>query len=451
MGKWLSIVGIGEDGLAGVNPVGRSLIAAATVLVGGDRHLAMLPPEDSREKIFWSSPLEDSIQEIIRRWGQAVCVLASGDPMCYGIGTTLLRRIPVDEMTIVPAPSAFSLACARLGWSLPEVENVSLCGRDPALLHSLLYPHAKILVLSADRHTPAVVARILTEKGFGASQMVILEHMGGHKERQITAIADSWQDITKSRGSLSGVEVNLTNIADLNTIAITCLSSSNSSTSPTSLYLPVPPCTSFSVSPGLPDNAYHHDGQLTKREVRAMTLAALAPLPGQLLWDVGAGCGSISIEWLRSHRHGRAIAIEQHPQRLQYIADNATALGTPHLQIIAGTAPTILKDLPTPDAIFIGGGLTIPNLLDTCWSALRPGGRLVANTVTVESELVLLQKQQELGGELTRIAIQRAEPVGKFLGWKGMAIVTQWSVVKFPSTPLREHLDFAQGTSNLDR
>ena len=426
MGKWLSIVGIGEDGLVGVNPVGRSLIAAAEVLVGGDRHLGMLPLDDPREKIRWISPLEDSIQEIIHHRGQAVCVLASGDPMCYGIGTTLLRRIPIHEMTIVPAPSAFSLACARLGWSLPEVETLSLCGRDPALLHKILYPHAKILVLSADRHTPAVVAKILTQQGFGASQMVILEHMGGSKERQITAIADSWQDIIKSRCSLSGAEVNLTNMADLNTIAITCLPSAQGRKA-------LRPYT-----PGLPDSAYHHDGQLTKREVRAITLAALAPLPGQLLWDVGAGCGSISIEWLRSHRHcqsitatvARAIAIEQNSQRLQYIADNATALGTPQLEIVAGTAPAILKDLPTPDAIFIGGGLTIPYLLETCWSALRPGGRLVANTVTVESELVLLQKQQELGGELTRIAIQRAEPVGKFLGWKGMAIVTQWSVLK---------------------
>lgn len=439
MGKWLSIVGIGEDGIAGVNPVGRSLIAAAEVLVGGDRHLAMLSPEDQREKILWTSPLEDAIQEIIHRRGQAVCVLASGDPMCYGIGTTLLRRIPLEEMTIVPAPSAFSLACARLGWSLPEVETLSLCGRDPALLHRILYPHAKILVLSSDRHTPAIIANILTEKGFGASQLVILEHMGGSKERQVKAIADSWQDIA-----------DIAKITDLNTIAITCiptpqeqegrkalrpypvdpLESPNFPNSPTSLYLPVPPSTSFPNSPGLPDNAYHHDGQLTKREVRAITLAALAPLPGQLLWDVGAGCGSISIEWLRSHRQCRAIAIEQHPQRLQYIADNAIALGTPQLEIISGTAPEVLKDLPTPDAIFIGGGLTIPNLLETCWNALRPGGRLVVNTVTVESELVLLQKQQELGGELTRIAIQRGEPVGKFLGWKGMAIVTQWSVVK---------------------
>ncbi len=427
--------------------MGRSLMAAAEVLVGGDRHLAMLPPEDQREKIHWASPIENSIQEIIQLRGQAVCVIASGDPMCYGIGTTLLRRIPIEEMTIVPAPSAFSLACARLGWSLPEVETLSLCGRDPALLHRILYPHAKILVLSSNRHTPAIVAKILTEKGFGASQLVILEHMGGSRERQITAIADSWQDTT-----------DIAKIADLNTIAITCIPSAqgqrvykalrpdstavepleelpNSPTPCTSLYLPVRPSTSS--IPGLPDNTYHHDGQLTKREVRAITLAALAPLPGQLLWDVGAGCGSISIEWLRSHRHCRAIAIEQHPQRLQYIANNATALGTPQLEIIPGTAPAVLKDLPTPDAIFIGGGLTIPHLLETCWNALRPGGRLVANTVTVESELVLLQKQQELGGELTRIAIQRAEPVGKFLGWKGMAIVTQWSVVKSTSTNLR--------------
>lgn len=424
LSKWLSIVGIGEDGLSGVNPVGRSLIATAEVLVGGDRHLAMLPSDDSREKICWTSPLEDSIQEIIHRRGQAVCVLASGDPMCYGVGTTLLRRIPIDEMTIVPAPSAFSLACARLGWSLPEVETLSLCGRDPALLHRMLYPHAKILVLSSDRHTPAVVAKILIQQGFGASQMVILEHMGGSKERQITSIADSWQTNTTPPNLplvRRGANDEITDIADLNTIAITCIPSPQEQEGRKALR---------PYTPGLPDNTYHHDGQLTKREVRAMTLAALAPLPGQLLWDVGAGCGSISIEWLRSHQHCRAIAIEQHPQRLQYIADNAIALGTPQLEIMPGTAPAILKDLPTPDAIFIGGGLTIPHLLATCWNALRPGGRLVANTVTVESELVLLQQQQELGGELTRIAIQRAEPVGKFLGWKGMAIVTQWSVVK---------------------
>ncbi|MCL1474644.1 precorrin-6y C5,15-methyltransferase (decarboxylating) subunit CbiE [Argonema antarcticum] len=401
MEKWLSIVGIGEDGLDGLSSVGRSLLSLASVIVGGERHLAMLPPEDRREKLFWTSPIHDSVNEIIRCRGQAVCVLASGDPMCYGIGVTLTRHIPITEITIIPSPSTFSLACSRLGWSLTEVETLSLCGRPPALLNAVLYPGAKLLVLSADAQTPAIAAQILTAQGFGDSRIIVLERLGGTRERQIEGIASSW---------------NATDVADLNAIAITCISSS--------------PLTLAPRLPGLPDIAYHHDGQLTKREVRAITLTALAPLPGQLLWDVGAGCGSIGIEWMRSDRRCRGMAIEHHPTRLQYIANNATALGTPHLEIVAGKAPIALKDLPQPDAIFIGGGITVPDLFETCWSALRSGGRLVANAVTVESELMLFQWHNKLGGELIRIGIQRAEPVGKFLGWKAMAPVTQWTVVK---------------------
>ena len=399
--KWLSIIGIGEDGLEGLSSVGRSLLSLASVIVGGERHLAMLPPEDQRQKLLWTSPIQDSINEIIRLRGQSVCVLASGDPMCYGIGVTLTRQIPLEEMTIIPSPSAFSLACSRLGWSLSEVETLSLCGRPPAWLNGVLYPGAKLLVLSADAQTPAIAARLLREGGFGESSITVLEHLGGTLERHIQGIANDWQ---------------FTDLADLNVIAISCISSH--------------PPTLAPRLPGLPDSAYHHDGQLTKREVRAITLSTLAPLPGQLLWDVGAGCGSIAIEWLRSDRRCQAIAIEHHPTRLQYIADNAAALGTPHLQIVAGIAPSALADLPPPDAIFIGGGITTPHLLETCWLALRPGGRLVANTVTIESELVLLQWHSKLGGELLRIGIEKAEPVGKFLGWKAMAPVTQWTVLK---------------------
>jgi precorrin-6Y C5,15-methyltransferase (decarboxylating) len=404
MQKWLSIVGIGEDGLEGLSLVGRSLLAQATILVGGVRHLAMLPTDDSREKLLWTSPIEDSVNQIIRCRGQAVCVLASGDPMCYGIGVTLTQRIAIAEMTIVPAPSAFSLACARLGWSLTDVETLSLCGRDPALLNAVLYPGARLLVLSADKSTPAIVAKLLTQKGFGASHITILEHMNSSHERIIEGTAATW---------------TATDLADLNTIAVTC--------SPSSPHLPI---SSSPHLPGLPDTAYHHDGQLTKREVRAVTLSSLAPLPGQLLWDIGAGCGSIAIEWMRSDRRCRASAIEQHPARIQYLADNAHALGVPQLQIVAGAAPIALKGLPEPDAIFIGGGLTTPDLLETCWQALPLGGRLVANAVTVESEYKLFEWQGKLGGTLTRLAIQRAEPVGKFLGWKAMAPVTQWVVVK---------------------
>lgn len=406
--KWLSIVGIGEDGLAGLSAVGRSLLDQAEVVVGGERHLSMLSIADPREKLLWTSPIEESVNEILHRRGQAICVLASGDPMCYGIGVTLTRRIPVAEMTIVPAPSAFSLACARLGWSLSEIETLSLCGRDPALLNAVLYPGARLLILSADKLTPATVAQRLTQQGFGPSQLTVLERMGGIHERRIETIAADW----------ATTDWTDTNLADLNTIAVTCIPSTPH------LLTPFPRC------PGLPDMAYHHDGQLTKREVRAVTLAALAPSPGQLLWDIGAGCGSISIEWMRSDRRCRAIAIEQHPTRLQSIADNAIALGTPELKIMAGAVPIALQELPDPDAIFIGGGLTTPELFETCWQSLRCGGRLVANAVTVEGEQMLFQWQQQRGGELTRIAIQRAEPVGKFLGWKAMAPVTQWSVTK---------------------
>jgi precorrin-6B C5,15-methyltransferase / cobalt-precorrin-6B C5,C15-methyltransferase len=401
MQKWLSIVGIGEEGWEGLSPIARSLIQQADVLVGGKRHFSLLPPNHKQETLIWSSPIDRSIVEILQRRGQSVCVLASGDPMCYGVGVTLIRHIPVAEITIVPAASAFSLACARLGWSLTEVELLSLCGRDPALLNAVLYPNAQILVLSADRSTPTIVAQLLTQQGFGNSQITVLERMGSNHERRIAEVASDWV---------------AEDMADLNTIAITCIPSTSARFS--------------ALTPGLPDRAYHHDGRLTKREVRAVTLAALAPLPGQLLWDVGAGCGSIGIEWMRSDRRCRAIAIESNPARLHYIGDNAIALGTPNLSITAGEAPAVLQTLPQPDAIFIGGGLTTPNLLETCWRALPNRGRLVANAVTIAGEQALFQWHSQYGGELVRLSIQRAEPIGKFLGWKAMAPVTQWVVVK---------------------
>ncbi len=397
--KWLSIVGIGEDGLLGLSPIARSLVERAEILVGGDRHLAMLSTNDPRQKLAWASPISTSVDEIIRHRGQSVCVLASGDPMCYGIGVTLTHHIPIAEMTIIPAPSAFSLACARLGWSLTATETLSLCSRPPTLLHAYLYPGARLLILSEGKHTPAIVAEMLVQRGFSDSRITVLERMGGAHERLVEGTAASW---------------TAKELADLNAIAIECIAA--------------PGVISLPRLPGLPDSAYHHDGQLTKREVRAITLSALAPMPGELLWDVGAGCGSISIEWMRSHPRCRAIAIEK--LRRRYIADNAAALGTPNLQIVEGIAPMILKDLPQPDAIFIGGGVTSEGLLDVCWTALKPGGRLVANVVTMEGERTLFQWHEAVGGEFTRIAIQRAEPVGKFLGWRALATVTQLAVVK---------------------
>jgi precorrin-6B C5,15-methyltransferase / cobalt-precorrin-6B C5,C15-methyltransferase len=394
---WLSVVGIGDDGWVGLSPIARACIDQAAVIVGGKRHLAMLP-EDGRPRIAWAGPIADTMKQILADRSQRVCLLASGDPMCYGIGSTLTRYVDWAEMQIFPAPSAFSLACARLRWPLAEVEQLSLCGRDPALLNAVLYPGAKILILSADRTTPGIVQKLLCDQGYGQTQMIVLEHLGGLQERILTGMAADWSAA----------------VADLHTIALVCPADA----------------PRRSRLPGLPDHTYLHDGQLTKREIRAVTLSSLGPVPGEQLWDVGAGSGSIGIEWLRHDRRNRAIAIEHHPDRRQNIIANAQNLGVPNLQIVAGKAPAALADLAQPDAIFIGGGLTVPEVFETCWTALRSGGRLVANGVTVETEHRLFELQKQYGGELNRLAIQRAAPVGKFLGWKAMAGVTQWVVVK---------------------
>jgi len=401
MQKWLSVVGIGEDGLSGLSPIALSLLDRSKIVVGGARHLAMLPTDDTREQLVWASPLQATVDEIISRRGESVCVLASGDPMCHGIGVTLSRRIPISEMTVIPAASAFSLACARLGWSLADIETFSLTNRPIASIALAFSPGARLLVLSADRHTPGKVAELLTQRGFGSSLMTVFERMGSGSERRIEAVAAAW---------------NVADLADLNTIAIAVAADRET------LLLP--------RTAGLSEAAYRHDGQLTKREVRAVTLSALAPIPGELLWDVGAGCGSIAIEWMRSHPRCRAIAIERHPTRLQYIAENASTFGVPELKIVAGGAPEALVNLPQPDAIFIGGGVTAEALLETCWNALGEGGRLVVNAVTIESELKVLQWHDIYGGELIRIGIQRAGAIGSFLGWKPLAPITQWAAVK---------------------
>ncbi|MBD2187453.1 precorrin-6y C5,15-methyltransferase (decarboxylating) subunit CbiE [Pseudanabaena mucicola] len=401
--KWLSIIGIGEDGPMGISAAARSQIERAEIVVGGERHLAMLPHELRSQKasqLIWTSPIEETIQSIINNRGKSVCVIASGDPMWFGIGATLVKRIPIQEVTIIPAPSTFSHICARLGWSLTDVETLSLCGRPLALLQSYLYSHAKLLILSSGKDTPAQVAKLLCDRNCGNSKITVLEHLGGEKEQITTQIAEHWQ--------------NFPEFADLNAIAVECL--------------PVPDAQLLSRMIGLPDNAYHHDGQLTKHEVRSITLSALAPNAGELLWDVGAGCGSIGIEWMRSHPRCQAIAIEK--SRTHLISENAIALGTPNLKIIEGKAPEALQGLPTPDAIFIGGGATAHGLFESCWQNLRSQGRLVANVVTLEGEQKLFQWQQKYGGTLTQIAIRRAEPIGTFLGWKPMMPVTQWKVIK---------------------
>ena len=406
MNPWLTILGIGDRDI--LSSIDRTLLTQATLIIGGDRHLKLLRqtyPDLTTPTRPWTSPIQDAITELLTHRHSPVCILASGDPLCYGIASTLLKQIPFEEMQIIPHLSAFTLASARLGWSYPEVETLSLCGRNINLLRAMLYPNAKILVLSADRTTPHAVAQLLTQCGYGETLITILEHLDGPTERQFSQRADQWTS---------------PDCAQLNTIALHC-----------------PPHPSGPITnrtPGLPDHVYQHDGQLTKREVRSLTLAALAPYPGALLWDVGAGCGSISIEWMRTHPRCPAIAIESHPERLQSIAHNAHTLGVPNLQIISGRAPESLQNLPQPDVIFIGGGLTRSGVFETCWKALAIGGRLVANGVTLESESKLFELQQHYGGHLTRTLIQRAEPIGSFLGWKSLSPITQWVVEKAAHT-----------------
>jgi precorrin-6B C5,15-methyltransferase / cobalt-precorrin-6B C5,C15-methyltransferase len=358
-------------------------------------------PDGAAERLPWRQPFADSIAAIAAHRGRRVVVLASGDPMWYGAGAILVRHFPGDQMTIVPHPGAFSLAAARLGWPIAECACVSLHGRPLDTLRLHLAEGRRVLLLSEDGGTPRATARLLSEAGWGPSRLAVLEHLGGAADAIHRAMAQDW---------------GKRKVADLNTIALECQA--------------VPGVRGYSRLAGLPDDAFEHDGQLTKREVRAATLAALAPLPGECLWDIGAGCGSIAIEWLRAGERLSAVAIERDPVRAALIARNAAGLGVPGLRIVTGTAPRALQDLATPDAIFVGGGIADPELLAESWRALRPGGRLVANVVSIAGERALLDVQARHGGGLTRIAVSRAEPLGGHQTWRPQIAVTQWAAAK---------------------
>ncbi|MRG70884.1 precorrin-6y C5,15-methyltransferase (decarboxylating) subunit CbiE [Alphaproteobacteria bacterium HT1-32] len=401
MSAWLSIIGIGEDGLAGITPAARRLIDDAEVLVGGERHLAMAGDHPA-ERLTWRVPLTDTVADIAAQRGRRVCVLATGDPQSYGIGVTLGRSFDRSEMTIIPHLSAFSLASARLGWALQDVQCLTLHGRPLDLINLYVAPEQRLLILSENATTPGQVAERLTELGYGSSQMTVLSNMGGDREQLVQAeTAADWADPA---------------VSDLNTIAVECRAG--------------PDARLMSRVPGLPDELFISDGQMTKREVRAMTLAALSPTPGALLWDVGAGSGSVGIEWMRAADRARAIAIEPKPERRARIAGNAAALGVPLLRIVEGTAPAALDGLPAPDAVFIGGGITSTGVISACWEALKPGGRLVANVVTLEGEQTIGRYHGTLGGELVRMNVARAEPVGPYQGWRPLMGVTQWRLDK---------------------
>lgn len=402
-GPEVVVVGIGADGWGGLPDASRAALTRAEVLIGGSRQLGLLPDGPCRgERVVWPSPLRPAVPGLLAELaGRRVCVLASGDPMFHGIGRALADVLGVERLRVLPHPSSVSYACARLGWPLEDTEVVTLVGRPAGNLAAALHDHRRLLVLSAGAETPGEVAALLRDRGFGGTRMTVLEQVGGDRERRVEGTAGNWPHPPGD---------------PLNVIALECRRDGGAPRLP--------------VVPGLPDDAYDHDGQLTKGQVRAATLAALAPAPGELLWDIGAGSGSIGIEWMRAHRSCRAYAVEADPVRAERIRRNAGTLGVPSLLTVTGAAPGALAGLPAPDAVFVGGGLTEPGLLDACWEALRDGGRLVANAVTLESEAVLADRYVRHGGELVRIAVARAVPVGGFTGWRQAMPVTQWAVAK---------------------
>ncbi|MBM3533397.1 MAG: precorrin-6y C5,15-methyltransferase (decarboxylating) subunit CbiE [Alphaproteobacteria bacterium] len=400
MTLWLSIVGVGEDGLDGLGRSARGLIERAEVLVGGERHLAMIPI-GSAERLAWATPLTDTIAAVAARRGRRVVVLATGDPFCYGVGVTLARHVAADETVVIPAAGCVALACARLQWASAEVELVTLHGRPLELLAASVRPGARLIILSHDGATPEKVAVWLCEHGFGGSRFVVLQRLGGDKERILEATAATW------RGRP----------ADLNTVAVDCVAAADAAWHPRIA--------------GLADDAFEHDGQITKREIRAATLTRLMPQPRGLLWDVGAGSGSVSVEWLRAEPTARAIAIERDPARAARILRNASALGVSRrLEVVEGTAPARLQGLEAPDAVFVGGGTGDEGLLARGWDAVKPGGRMVANAVTLGGEAALLARHRELGGDLVRLSISRAEPLAGEIAWRALRPVTQWSAIK---------------------
>lgn len=396
---WLSIIGVTEEGAGALTASARTLVDNADVLIGGQRHLDMFP-QATAEKLSWTRPLKHLAERIGEFRGQRTVVLATGDPLNFGIAAKLLQIVPVEEMRILPAPSAFSIVAARMGWSIPDVECITLHGRPAERILAWPEPGLRIIALSGDAETPPKVARMLVEAGYGQSRMTVFGHAGGPRETRADAIAAEWGPA----------------IPDLNTMAIECVAD--------------PGITIVGRAAGLPDELFEHDGKMTKREVRSITLSRLAPVRGGLLWDVGSGCGSVSIEWMRAAPEARAIGIEPDPSRRARAAANAARLGTPEFRQIDGMAPAALEGLPEPTAIFIGGGTSDGTVIAECWKALPSGGRLVANAVTLEGQAELIRAHASHGGDLIRIGIDRASPVGGMTGWRPAMPVTQWAVIK---------------------
>jgi precorrin-6Y C5,15-methyltransferase (decarboxylating) len=391
---WLHIIGIGEDGMAGLSSAARALVENAEVIVGGDRHHA-LSPNVRAERIAWPSPFDAMIGTLKSLKGRRAVVLVTGDPLWYSVGARILKGIPASEIAFHPQLSAFQFAACRMGWSLADVETLTIHGRPAEQIVPFFAPGARLLVLTKDGSSPATVARLLAGRGYGPSRLTVLAALGGPDEARIEGSANGWH----------------ANVPDFHTLAVECIAA------PDAQLLPLT---------GLPDSAFRHDGKMTKRAVRALALSRLVPQRGALLWDIGCGCGSVAIEWMRAAREARAIGIEPRADRRAIATENALALGAPALELVEGDAPAALAGLRAPDAVFIGGGIGMATI-ETAIAALKPLGRLVANAVTLESEAVLLDAFARHGGELERISVQAAEPVGPYHGWRASMPVTQWS------------------------
>ena len=400
MTAWLTVIGIGDDGIENLPSTSRAIVETADVIAGSARVLDAFSDSDC-ETILWKSPFKDSLEQLLSAKGRNIVVLATGDPMHFGIGSTLARHIAPEEMTVIPSPSAFSLAAARLKWPLQHLDTLSLHGRPVSLLHPFVQPSARLIALTGGGKTVHEAAQILRDRGFGPSILAVLVHMGGPEERATVLSADECSD---------------QEFADFNTLAIECVAGPNAQVLPR--------------VPGLPDEAFVHDGQLTKREMRAVTLAALGPTPGAVLWDVGAGCGSVAIEWMRAARGCEAVAFERDQERIKMIAQNAVALGAPGLDIVQGDVETSLDGNEPPHAIFQGGAVANEEVFAACWKALPTGGRLVANAVTLEGEAALIARHEKFGGELVRIDISHASTVGSRRAMRPRMAVTQWRVTK---------------------
>jgi precorrin-6Y C5,15-methyltransferase (decarboxylating) len=398
---WLAILGIGEDSVEGLTRQARTLVEGAALVVGGARHLALAEPLIRGERLPWPSPMSGAFPAILARRGQPVVVLASGDPYCYGVGSVLRTIVPAAETLCLPVPSAFSLACARLGWALQDTATLSFCGRPLEAILPRLQPGACILALSAEAATPAAVAALLRRYGFGPSVFHVLEALGGQRERIRTCTAESGPP---------------DDVGPLNMVAIEVIAAAGARVVP--------------LASGLPDDAFEHDGQITKREIRAVTLSALAPRAGEMLWDVGCGSGSVAIEWSLRHPANRAIAVEARPDRAARTGRNALALGATGVRTMTGEAPEALAGLPAPDAVFIGGGAQGEGVLDAAWDALRPGGRIVVNAIAIDTLVLLFAAQARLGGTLTRLSVERLDQVGTMRAFRPAMPVVQWAAVK---------------------